>query len=59
MLPVVWLDDASSDLPEIVSLIAEENPVSAYRLHARLESAPLALADNPYLFPAGRTPGTL
>jgi len=58
MLPIVWLDDASNDLLEIVAFIAEENPAAAHRLHARLESAPLPLAEHPYLCPPGRIPGT-
>lgn len=57
MLPMVWLDDASDDLLEIVAFIAEENPAAAHRLHARLELAPLLLADHPYLCPPGGFPG--
>ncbi|MDZ7853923.1 MAG: type II toxin-antitoxin system RelE/ParE family toxin [Halomonas sp.] len=58
MLPVVWLDGAIADLVGIVRFIAEENPAAARRLKARLEAAPLALAEHPYLSPAGRVPGT-
>ena len=58
MLPVVWLDGAIADMAGIVRFIAEENPAAAHRLKARLEVAPLALAEHPYLSPAGRVPGT-
>lgn len=49
MLPVVWLDSAIADLAEIITYIAGENPSAARRLKARLEAAPLPLAEHPYL----------
>ncbi|WP_445158545.1 type II toxin-antitoxin system RelE/ParE family toxin [Halomonas sp. E14] len=58
MLPIVWLDGALADLSAIVSFIAEENPGAARRLKARLATAPLALSEHPYLYPAGRVSGT-
>jgi toxin ParE1/3/4 len=58
MLPVVWLDDSISDLADIITFIAGENPSAARRLKARLEAAPLPLTEHPYLYPVGRTPGT-
>jgi toxin ParE1/3/4 len=58
MLPVVWLDSATADLTEIITYIAGENPSAARRLKARLEAAPLPLAEHPYLYPKGRVPGT-
>lgn len=58
MLSVVWLENAIADLTEIIVFIANENPSAARRLKARLETAPLALAEHPYLFPLGRVPGT-
>ena len=58
MLPVVWLDRAIADLAEIITYIAAENPSAARRLKARLEAAPLPLAEHPYLYPKGRVPGT-
>ena len=58
MLPVIWLDSAIADLTEIITYIARENPSAARRLKARLEAAPLPLAEHPYLYPKGRVPGT-
>lgn len=58
MLPIVWLNGALADLSDIVSFIAEENPAAARRLKARLASAPIPLSEHPYLYPAGRVPGT-
>lgn len=58
MLPVVWLDDAISDLTHIIAFIADENPSAARRLKTRLENAPLPLTEHPYLYPGGRIPGT-
>lgn len=58
MLPVVWLDDSITDLTDIITFIAGENPSAARRLKARLDAAPLPLAEHPYLYPVGRVPGT-
>lgn len=58
MLPVVWLDDAVTDLTDIITFVAGENPSAARRLKVRLEAAALPLTDHPYLYPGGRTPGT-
>jgi len=58
MLPVVWLDDAITDLTTIITFVANENPSAARRLKARLEAAPLTLTEHPYLYPIGRVPGT-
>lgn len=58
MLAVVWLDEAITDLIDIVTFIAAENPQAARRIKTRLESAPLPLAEHPYLYPNGRVPGT-
>lgn len=58
MLPVVWLDDSISDLADIITFVAGENPSAARRLKARLEAAPLPLTEHPYLYPVGRAPGT-
>lgn len=58
MLPIIWLDGALADLSDIISFIAEENPAAARRLKARLASAPIPLAEHPYLYPVGRMAGT-
>lgn len=43
MLAVVWLDEAITDLIDIVTFIAAENPGAARRIKSRLEGAPLPL----------------
>nr|WP_015647661.1 type II toxin-antitoxin system RelE/ParE family toxin [Pseudomonas sp. GLE121]AGL12831.1 toxin of toxin-antitoxin module [Pseudomonas sp. GLE121] len=58
MLPVVWLDDAITDLTTVITFVASENPSAARRLKTRLEAAPLPLTEHPYLYPLGRVPGT-
>lgn len=58
MLPVVWLDDAIADLSNILTYIADANPSAARQLKVRLEAAALPLTEHPYLYPAGRVPGT-
>ena len=57
-LPVHWRANARDDLAAIVAYVADRDPQAARRLKARLESAPLPLAEHPYLYPAGRVPGT-
>lgn len=57
-LPVHWRASARDDLAAIVAYVAERDPQAARRLKARLESAPLPLSEHPYLYPAGRVPGT-
>lgn len=47
MLPVVWLNDAISDLTKIIIYISAEDPAAARRLKNRLETAPLALSEPP------------
>jgi len=58
MLPVVWLESAISDLTDIITFIANENPPAARRLKDRLQGAPLPLSEHPYLYPLGKVPGT-
>ncbi|SHE40253.1 toxin ParE1/3/4 [Modicisalibacter ilicicola DSM 19980] len=57
-LPLHWRATAREQLASIVRFIAERDPRAARRLKARLESAPLLLSEHPYLYPAGRVPGT-
>lgn len=57
-LPIHWRATARDRLAAIVSYVAERDPQAARRLKARLESAPLPLSEHPYLYPAGRVPGT-
>jgi toxin ParE1/3/4 len=58
MLPIVWLPQARRNLAAIVRFIAEESPTAARRMNGLIETSVLPLAEHPYLFRAGRVPGT-
>jgi len=58
MLPIVWLPQARRNLAAIVRFIAEESPTAARRMKGLIETSVLPLAEHPYLFRAGRVPGT-
>ena len=58
MLPIVWRGKARDSLSGIVRHIAEHNPGAARRIMALIEQAVLPAAEHPYLFGAGRVPGT-
>ncbi len=58
MLPVVWLDEALSDLAEITVYIAERNPLAARSLNKRITQQVDVLCEHPALFQAGRVAGT-
>ncbi len=58
MLPVVWLSTARDDLREIATYIAWKNPDAARRLNKLLRDAIEPVAEHPYLYRAGRVPGT-
>lgn len=57
-LPVIWLPAADEDLIGIAGFIAEHDEQAALGLVQRIELAALRLADQPYMAPAGRVPGT-
>jgi toxin ParE1/3/4 len=57
-LPVIWQPEASEDLIEIAGFIAEHDVRAALGLVHRIELAAMSLADQPYMAPAGRVPGT-
>ena len=50
MLPIFWRETARSDLREIVSHIAHEDPHAARRMKIRLETVVLPLSEHPYLY---------
>ncbi|SER49059.1 MULTISPECIES: type II toxin-antitoxin system RelE/ParE family toxin [Pseudomonas] len=58
MLPIHWRTTARNNLAKIIRYIAEQNPTAASDMLARLESAILPAAEHPYLYRAGRVPGT-
>ncbi|SEP48237.1 type II toxin-antitoxin system RelE/ParE family toxin, partial [Pseudomonas sp. Snoq117.2] len=49
---------AREDLADIIGFIAEHNPQAARRMAVTIESSVLPAAEHPYLFRAGREPGT-
>lgn len=57
-LPIIWQPDAADDLIAIASFIAEHDDHAALGLVQRIELAAMRLADQPYMAPAGREPGT-
>jgi len=58
VLPILWRASARDDLKRIISYIAADSPSAAQSLLERLEAAILPAAEHPYLYRAGRVPGT-
>ncbi|MBN1086968.1 type II toxin-antitoxin system RelE/ParE family toxin [Erwinia aphidicola] len=58
MLPIKWTDEAKRDLYALIAFIAEENPYTAESLLQQLQESILPVAEHPYMFRAGRVPGT-
>jgi len=58
MLPIQWRASALDDLDVIAEYIARFNPAAAEAMRDRIESCVLPLSQHPYLFRAGRVPGT-
>jgi len=58
MLPIKWTDEAKTDLYTLIAFIAEENPYAAESLLEQIEESILPTAEHPYMFRAGRVPGT-
>ena len=58
MLPIFWRATARSDLRQIVTYIARENPPATRRMKIRLEAAVLPVSEHPYLYrQSERVPG--
>lgn len=58
MLPIKWTDEAKTDLYTLIAFIAEENPYAAESLLQQIQESILPTAEHPYMFRAGRVPGT-
>lgn len=58
MLPVTWSASALDNLTDIVTYIAERNPLAADRLQQLIEAAIVPAAEHPYIYRSGRVPGT-
>lgn len=56
--PLVWSDEATADLLDILDYIAARNPVAADRLHEAIVHATERLPDHPFLHRPGRVPDT-
>ncbi len=58
MLTILWSDEASDDLLNIISYIEERNESAALRLKNDILSTVERLPTMPYMFKAGRVDGT-
>ncbi|WP_094078690.1 type II toxin-antitoxin system RelE/ParE family toxin [Perlucidibaca aquatica] len=58
MQRIRWTDEASTDLVEIIDYIEQRNPLAATDLHQEIVQAVEGLPSGPFLFRAGRVPGT-
>jgi addiction module RelE/StbE family toxin len=58
VLNLVWRGSALDDLRQITSYIAERNVAAADRLQAAIEASAERLMERPFMYRAGRTPGT-
>ena len=57
-LSVVWSDEATADLLEILDYIAQRNPDAADRIDVLVQQSVERLPDHPYMHRPGRVPGT-
>ena len=53
-----WDPDAIDDLMRIVEYIAEDDPVTAWRVHDEIYGRAAVLDDQPLIGRKGETPGT-
>jgi toxin ParE1/3/4 len=57
-LALVWTDEATSDLLDILSYVGARNFAAADRLNAVIMHAAENLPDHPYIYRSGRLAGT-
>jgi addiction module RelE/StbE family toxin len=55
---LVWTDEATADLLDILDYIAARNPTAANRLDAAIRHTAERLPDHPLIHRPGRVPGT-
>ena len=58
MLPVLWAEEATTDLVEIIDFIEQRNALAAQTLLAAIVHSAENLPLMPYLFRLGRVAGT-
>ena len=58
MLRLIWLESAVESLEDITGYIAERDEAAARRLQAVAEDCAERLPQLPYMYRAGRVPGT-
>ena len=58
MLNLIWRETARQDVVEIFEFIAERDVKAALSLKDRIEATAERLTNHPYMFRAGRMPGT-
>ncbi len=57
-LPLVWTDDATRDLLDILDYIGARNLAASERLSAAIRYTAETLPDHPYIYRPGRLAGT-
>lgn len=55
---LVWRAKARADLRSILDYISARNPAAAQRLNQAIERTAEGLVHHPYMYRAGRVPGT-
>lgn len=58
MLPIHWNARALDKLDDLIAYIAARDPAAAVQLQERIDATLLPVSEHPYLFRAGRVPGT-
>lgn len=58
MLPIIWRSVARRHLADILRIIAADSPGAARRMKGLIEGSVVPASEHPYLFRAGRVPGT-
>ena len=57
-MELIWRDSALADLETIIAYIADRNGPAAQRLKSTIDARAEGLTKQPYLYRAGRVPGT-
>lgn len=57
-LPIIWREEAETDLLDILDYIAARNKPASQRLRAVIYEAVDCLPDHPHIHRPGRIPGT-
>ena len=55
---LIWREGARSDVRAIVRYISDRSPGAAEKLNDKIEASAERLVEHPYMYRAGRIPGT-